>query len=77
MELFLIILFLAVYFLPTIIGHKRGHRNLKGIFLTNLCFGWAAIGWIIALIWAVSDNVTPLELRENAPKDFRTWKLEE
>jgi hypothetical protein len=78
MELILIILILIIYFLPTIIGHKRWHKNLKGIFLTNLFFGWAVIGWLVALIWSVSDNITLPELREKTPKDFRdSWKIEE
>jgi hypothetical protein len=54
MELIGFILILALYFLPSIIGYS--HRNLGSIFLLNLLLGWTAIGWIIAIIWAVSND---------------------
>jgi hypothetical protein len=43
---------ILLYFLPAIIG--RDKRDAAGIFLLNLFLGWTVIGWIIALIWAVS-----------------------
>ena len=43
-----------LYFLPSIIG--RDKRDAAGIFLVNLFLGWTVIGWIIALIWAVSGE---------------------
>lgn len=46
---FLICSFL--YFLPTIIAIRRGHRA-TGIFVLNLLFGWTVIGWIAMLAWA-------------------------
>jgi hypothetical protein len=43
-----------LYFLPAIIGrHKRDHTS---ILLLNLFLGWTLIGWVIALIWAVSQD---------------------
>jgi hypothetical protein len=49
---------LLLYFLPSIIG--RDKRDAAGIFLLNLLLGWTVIGWIIALIWAVSvDHSSP------------------
>jgi len=46
-----------LYFLPSIIG--RDKRDAAGIFLLNLLLGWTVIGWIIALIWAVSAERAP------------------
>jgi len=43
---------ILLYFLPAIIG--RDKRDAAGIFLLNLFLGWTVIGWVIALIWAVS-----------------------
>jgi len=58
----MMILFLfavALYFLPTIIGHNK--RNAAGIFLLNFFFGWTIIGWVIALVWAcAADGRTPV-----------------
>lgn len=46
----------AVYFLPTFIAVKRNHSNRTPIMLTNIFFGWTVVGWVVALIWAFSDN---------------------
>jgi len=45
----------AAYFIPTAIAAYRKHPNSNSIFAMNLllggCFG---IGWIIALVWALT-----------------------
>lgn len=42
----------ALYFLPTIIGmHKR---NTGAIFVLNLFLGWTLVGWVVALVWALT-----------------------
>jgi len=45
---------LAVYLIPSIIGWNK--RNADGIVATNVILGWTLIGWVIALIWALSDS---------------------
>jgi hypothetical protein len=45
-----------LYFLPSIIAMSRKKTNLMGIFLVNFFLGWSVIGWIVALIWAVSTE---------------------
>lgn len=47
----------VIYFLPTIVATQRGKTNTAAILLVNLFFGWSIIGWIIALVWAVSVQV--------------------
>lgn len=47
---------LAVYFVPTIVAELRKTDHWVGITLLNLLLGWTLIGWVIALVWAVSDN---------------------
>ncbi len=44
----------ALYFLPTIIAVGRHKTNTLGILLVNFFLGWSVIGWVIALVWAVS-----------------------
>lgn len=48
----MIALALGFYFFPTIIGWKK--RNVMAIFVLNLTLGWTLIGWVVALIWAVT-----------------------
>ena len=59
MEPWLVILIvLGLYFIPTIVGWNTKYAN--GILILNLFLGWTVLGWIGALIWAVS-----------APKEFK------
>jgi len=51
------IMLLIIYFIPTMLACKRGCIAQSQIFLVNLFFGWTAVGWIAALIWANSPNV--------------------
>ncbi|AIN73814.1 Short C-terminal domain-containing protein [Flavobacterium psychrophilum DSM 3660] len=48
------VIIFALYFLPSIIGYK--HRNANSICLLNLFLGWTLIGWVVAMIWAVSED---------------------
>lgn len=46
----------CIYFLPAYVGRKK--RNADSITLLNLFLGWTLIGWVVALVWA-SSNETP------------------
>ncbi len=56
----------VLYFLPTIIAVSRNKANVVGILLVNFLLGWSVIGWIVALVWAVStervDLVRPVQV---------------
>jgi hypothetical protein len=52
----LLIPFGAIHFLPTIIAALRQGRSVVGIFLLNLLLGWTVIGWIVALVWALTNE---------------------
>jgi Superinfection immunity protein len=45
------------YFLPSIIALVRNKHNIVTILLLNFFLGWTAIGWIIALVMAVKNDV--------------------
>lgn len=51
-----LIIILSIYFLPTLVGAIRGHRQTLAIFMTNLLLGWTALGWVAALIWACTTS---------------------
>ena len=55
MHLLLIIL-LVPYFLPTIIAILRKKRNAGAVAVLNLLLGWTVIGWIVALVWALTAD---------------------
>ena len=47
---------LAIYFLPTTIADNKRHKNTTSIFVVNLFFGCTLIGWVIALVWALTEE---------------------
>jgi Superinfection immunity protein len=52
------IIFLALmgffYLLPTLVANARRGQQVLGVFILDLLLGWTFVGWVIALIWAVS-----------------------
>jgi len=46
----------TIYFLPSIIAFNRKHREKWAIFAVNLFLGFTAVGWWIALIWALRSD---------------------
>jgi hypothetical protein len=66
-RLIIFVVFLFPYFLPTIIAFSRKKDNAGGIFLLNFFLGWTLIGWIVCLIWALSENRAPVIINNAAP----------
>jgi hypothetical protein len=50
---------LLVYFLPFVCALSRNKRNSGAIFALNLLLGWTFIGWVVALVWALTAD-TPV-----------------
>jgi hypothetical protein len=46
----------AIYLLPSIVAALRKHLSEGAIVLVNIVFGWTLLGWLIALIWALTGN---------------------
>ena len=45
----------VVYFVPAMVARVRGHVRAAGIFWLNLALGWTLIGWVLTLVWALSN----------------------
>jgi hypothetical protein len=56
MEAIIIIGIPMLYFLPAIVAGFRDHRNTGAVFVLNLLLGWTFIGWVIALVWAMTNG---------------------
>lgn len=52
----LAIVALVIHFLPTLVAWNRHVDNFLWIFLINFFFGWTLIGWVVALVWAMTDT---------------------
>ena len=49
-------LLIGLYFLPSLVAHNRGHKNLAPIMLVNMLLGWSVIMWFVCLVWAMTCN---------------------
>jgi hypothetical protein len=43
------------YWVPTLAANSN-RRNRAAIGMLNLFLGWTLIGWVVALLWADTDN---------------------
>jgi len=50
---------LWVYFLPSVIAHRRSHPQKTPILLINVLLSFTVLGWVVALVWANSALPEP------------------
>ncbi|MDR3402843.1 MAG: superinfection immunity protein [Chthoniobacter sp.] len=50
----IVLLSIFLYFLPSIIGRHK--TNAFAIFVLNLFLGWTFVGWVVALVWACTED---------------------
>lgn len=53
----LVIITIAVGFMPTWIALVRNHHNKGGVILTNVFLDWTIIGWIAAFIMSLTSAI--------------------
>lgn len=46
---------LLFYLIPSFIAYFRKHPNFAPILTVNLLLGWLVIGWIVALVWSLTE----------------------
>jgi hypothetical protein len=46
----------GLYFIPTIQAHQNKKRQTQAIFCLNLLLGWTVLGWVVAMVWAVTKD---------------------
>lgn len=52
----LAVIVLALYFVPSFIAVNRNKRNKNAIFALNLLLGWTFVGWVVALVWSLTQD---------------------
>jgi hypothetical protein len=59
--LLLLAVSLGIYFIPYIVARQNGKQNSGAIGALNFFLGWTLVGWVVALVWAMSKdaNVVP------------------
>ncbi len=72
----LVVISFLFYFLPSIIGEKK--KNATSIFLLNFFLGWTFIGWVVAIVWAVSkdnpDKTIIIESKKSVTDQLKSLK---
>lgn len=53
-EISLAFLLLVIYMLPSVIAQSRIHYNYGAIVALNVFLGWTVLGWVCALVWALT-----------------------
>jgi len=53
--------------IPIIVAFSRRHRRRIAILLVDLLLGWTLIGWVVALVWALTNNVEPRDITRVDP----------
>lgn len=52
----ILILWALLYMLPSIVAYYNWHKNGRAIMILNILLGWTVLVWIIALVWASTNN---------------------
>lgn len=47
---------LIMYFAPAMLAWHEKHPQRAAIFALNSLLGWTLLGWIIALVWALTRS---------------------
>lgn len=73
MEFIFLLVILALYFIPSIIGFMRNHPSAIGILIVNLFLGWSIIFWFVCFVWAFcgskqsAPNITVINSNSTQP----------
>jgi len=54
MPIAFVIVALLIYFLPSFVAHRK--QNANAILILNLFLGWTLLGWVAALVWALTSE---------------------
>ena len=64
-------MFAVPYLAPTVVGALRRHRQLSPIALLNVLLGWTVVGWVAALVWALTPTARPLAADAEGARGFQ------
>jgi RsiW-degrading membrane proteinase PrsW (M82 family) len=56
----LILIVLAMYWLPSIIGYYRRTPDIVRVVVTNALLGWTIVGWLVAMFLAARTSAGAL-----------------
>jgi hypothetical protein len=54
--MFLVSLFCVVYYFPTFVAARRGHKYTEPLIILNCLVAWTGVGWFLLLLWALAES---------------------
>jgi hypothetical protein len=54
--IFLTIIGIPLYLIPTWAARGCHHKNVTAICALNVLLGWTFVGWVVALVWALKKD---------------------
>ena len=54
--LFFVAALVLIYFIPATVARSRHKRNATAITVLNVFLGWTFVGWVVALVWACTED---------------------
>ncbi|TAM77420.1 superinfection immunity protein [bacterium] len=54
--LLLVVIAIGAYFIPSIIAFVKQKSNRIAILALNFFLGWSLVGWVVSLVWALSNE---------------------
>jgi hypothetical protein len=70
--LFLILIVLGLYWLPSIVGYCRRAPNVISIVVVNALLGWTFVGWVIPLTMALRQGRPQARAGHRPSSDYAT-----
>lgn len=52
----------GLYLLPTIVAVTQHRNNVAAIAAINILLGWSFVGWIVALVMALTKDAQPVQV---------------
>ena len=62
----LLLISVFLYFIPAIVAASKNKRNSGAIFGLNLLLGWTIVGWVVSLVWALTNDAEAPAVPQNA-----------
>lgn len=53
-----VLVVIGLYFLPYIVAASNKKQNSAAIGALNFFLGWTVVGWVVALVWAMSKDAS-------------------
>jgi len=75
-RLIILLIIVAVYFIPSMIAYSRNKKDRFAILALNIFLGWTIAGWIGAFIWSLWEEKKKTRIHKVEPLDIGSEKGE-